>query len=34
VLKASQIDTALNAVMSMEQAADVRKIVDTVIPAR
>ena len=34
VLKPSQIDAALNAVMSMEQASDVRKIVDTVIPAR
>ncbi|MGZ5090497.1 MAG: MmgE/PrpD family protein [Burkholderiales bacterium] len=34
VLKPSQIDAALNAIMSMEQAADVRKIVDTVVPAR
>ncbi len=34
VLKPSQVDAALNAIMSMEQAADVRKVVDTVIPAR
>ena len=34
VLKPSQVDAALNAIMSMEQAADVRKIVDTVIPRR
>ena len=34
VLKPSQIDAALNAIMNMEQAADVRKIVDTVVPAR
>jgi 2-methylcitrate dehydratase PrpD len=32
VLKPSQVDAALNAIMSMEQAADVRKIVDPVIP--
>lgn len=34
VLKPSQVDAALNAIMSMEQAADMRKVVDTVIPAR
>jgi 2-methylcitrate dehydratase PrpD len=34
VLKAAQVDGALNAIMSMEQAADMRKIVDTVIPPR
>jgi 2-methylcitrate dehydratase PrpD len=34
VLKPPQVDAALNAIMSMEQAADVRKVVDTVIPAR
>ncbi|MEA3155467.1 MAG: hypothetical protein QOK44_3056 [Betaproteobacteria bacterium] len=34
VLKPPQVDTALNAIMSVGQAADVRKIVDTVIPAR
>ena len=34
VLKPSQVDAALNAIMSMEQAADVRKVVDTVIPVR
>jgi 2-methylcitrate dehydratase PrpD len=34
VLKPSQVDAALNAIMSMEQAADVRKVVDTVVPAR
>jgi 2-methylcitrate dehydratase PrpD len=32
VLKPSQVDAALNGIMSMEQAADVRKIVDPVIP--
>ena len=34
VLNPSQVDSALNAIMSMETAADVRSIVDTVIPAR
>jgi 2-methylcitrate dehydratase PrpD len=34
VLKPTQVDAALNAIMSMEQAADVRKVVDTVVPAR
>ncbi len=34
VLKAAQVDAALNLIMSLEQAADVRKIVDTVIPPR
>jgi hypothetical protein len=34
VLKSSQVDAALNTIMSMEQASDVRKIVDAVIPAR
>jgi hypothetical protein len=34
VLKPQQVDAALNAIMSMEQAADVRKVVDTVIPVR
>ena len=34
VLKPAQADAALNSIMSMEQAADVRKIVDTVIPRR
>jgi 2-methylcitrate dehydratase PrpD len=34
VLKPSQADAALNAIMNLEQAADVRKIVDTVIPPR
>ena len=34
VLKPPQVDAALNAIMSMEQAADVRKVVDTVVPAR
>jgi 2-methylcitrate dehydratase PrpD len=34
VLKPTQVDAALNAIMSMEQAADVRTIVDTVIPRR
>jgi hypothetical protein len=34
VLKPSRVDAALNAIMSMEQAGDVRKIVDTVIPLR
>jgi len=34
VLRPTQIDAALNAIMSMEQAADVRKVVDTVIPVR
>ncbi len=34
VLKPSQVDAALNAIMSMEQATDVRKIVDTVISPR
>ena len=32
VLKPSQVDAALNEIMNMEQAADVRKVVDTVIP--
>ncbi len=34
VLKPAQVDAALNAIMSMEQTTDVRKIVDTVVPAR
>ena len=34
VLKPSQVDAALNAIMSMEQAADVRTVVDAVVPAR
>jgi hypothetical protein len=34
VLKPPQVDAALNAIMSMEQAADVRKVVDAVVPAR
>jgi hypothetical protein len=34
VLKPSQVDASLNAIMSMEQATDVRKVVDTVIPVR
>lgn len=34
VLKPSQVDSALNAIMSMEGAADVRSIVDTVVPGR
>jgi 2-methylcitrate dehydratase PrpD len=34
VLKPSQVDSALNAIMNMEGAADVRSIVDTVIPGR
>jgi 2-methylcitrate dehydratase PrpD len=34
VLKPAQVDSALNAIMSMEGAADVRSIVDTVIPGR
>jgi 2-methylcitrate dehydratase PrpD len=34
VLNPSQVDSALNAIMSMETAADVRSIVDTVIPGR
>ncbi len=34
VLKPAQVDAALNVIMSLEQAADVRKIVDTVIPPR
>ena len=34
VLKPAQIDSALNAIMSMEGAADVRSIVDTVVPGR
>jgi 2-methylcitrate dehydratase PrpD len=34
VLKESQVDAALNAIMSMEQVADVRKVVDTVVAVR
>lgn len=34
VLEPSQVDASLNAIMSMEEATDVRKVVDTVIPAR
>jgi hypothetical protein len=34
VLKPSQVDAALNAIMSMESAPDVRSVVDTVIPGR
>ena len=34
VLKPAQVDSALNAIMSMETASDVRGIVDTVIPHR
>jgi 2-methylcitrate dehydratase PrpD len=34
VLKPAQIDSALNAIMSMETAPDVRAIVDTLIPGR
>jgi 2-methylcitrate dehydratase PrpD len=33
-LKPSQVDSALNAIMGMETAADVRSIVDTVVPVR
>jgi hypothetical protein len=32
VLKPAQVDSALNAIMSMETASDVRTVVDTVIP--
>jgi 2-methylcitrate dehydratase PrpD len=34
VLKPLQVDSALNAIMSMEAAADVRSIVDVVVPGR
>ena len=34
VQKASQVDAALNAIMTMDSASDVRSVVDTVIPAR
>jgi 2-methylcitrate dehydratase PrpD len=34
VLNPRQVDSALNAIMSMETAADVRSVVDTVIPAQ
>ena len=34
VLKPAQVDAALNAIMSMETASDVRSVVDTLIPAR
>lgn len=34
VLKPAQIDAALNEIMSMEKAADVRKIVDLCVPQR
>ena len=34
VLKSSQVDAALNAIMGMDEAVDVRKVVDAVIPAR
>ena len=34
VLKPAQVDSALNAIMALEQAKDVRAIVDTVIPQR
>jgi len=34
VLKPAQVDAALNAIMAMDKAADVRAVVDTVIPQR
>ncbi len=34
VLKPAQVDSALNAIMEMEKAADVKTIVDTLIPQR
>jgi 2-methylcitrate dehydratase PrpD len=34
VLKPAQVDAALNAIMELEKAQDVRAVVDTVIPAR
>ncbi len=34
VLKSSQVDAALNAIMSMETASDVRSVVDTVVQGR
>jgi 2-methylcitrate dehydratase PrpD len=34
VLKPTQIDSALNAIMSMETASDVRSVVDALIPSR
>lgn len=34
VLKSAQVDAALNAIMEMEKAADVKAIVDTLIPQR
>ena len=34
VLKPTQVDAALNAIMGMEHSADVRSVVDTVVPAR
>ena len=33
-LKPSQADIALNAIMELDQATDMRKIVDTLVPAR
>jgi len=34
VLKPAQVDAALNAIMALDKAADVRAVVDTVIPQR
>jgi hypothetical protein len=34
VLKPAQVDSALNAIMDMDKACDVRAIVDTLIPSR
>jgi 2-methylcitrate dehydratase PrpD len=34
VLKPAQVDSALNAIMDMDKASDVRAIVDTLIPSR
>jgi 2-methylcitrate dehydratase PrpD len=34
VLKPTQVDAALNAIMDLDKAADVRSVVDTVIPQR
>jgi 2-methylcitrate dehydratase PrpD len=34
VLKPMQVDAALNAIMGMDEAGDVRKVVDTLIPVR
>jgi len=34
VLKPAQVDSALNALMDLDKAKDVRAVVDTVIPGR